>query len=382
MKQIVLSDDFFEELASQLNISETAFNSAERSYKAIGKIFEDYFKDFKIHVYPQGSTRLGTAIKPINENDDYDLDVVCEFLGDYFKSAEDLKKSVGKVLKENDIYNEKLKEGKRCWTLEYADSARFHMDILPCKSSGKVDHSIDITNKENGKYEYKSSNPFLYADWFDKKQEEEIKRELIKRNIAFSKDCKIDDLKKYGIRTTLQKAIQILKRHRDMTYINATKEELEDKPISIIITTLVSYMYTGEESISELIYKFITRVDEYLKKDSDGNYIIKNPVDNEENFADKWKTYPSRKEAFFNWINKLKKDLILSTKLLSDDKVVRFEHLKEIFGNAAINNIMKKEHLNSIAEINYIKPNQDDVITFSKNQEKNSLEVKEHTFYD
>ena len=382
MKLNVLSDDFFEELASQLNISETAFNSAEGSYKAIGKIFKDYFNDFKIHVYPQGSTRLGTAIKPINENDDYDLDVVCEFLGDYFKSAEDLKKSVGKVLEENDKYNEKLKEGKRCWTLEYADSARFHMDILPCKSSGKANHSIDITNKENGKYEYKSSNPFLYADWFDKKQEKEIKRELIKRNITFSKDCKIDDLKKYGIRTTLQKAIQILKRHRDMTYINATKEELEDKPISIIITTLVSYMYTGEESISELIYKFITRVDEYLKKDSDGNYIIKNPVDNEENFADKWKTYPSRKEAFFNWINKLKKDLILSTKLLSDDKVVRFEHLKEIFGNTAINNIMKKEHLNNIAEINYIKPNQDDVITFSKNQEKNSLEVKEHSFYD
>ena len=70
MKQNVLSDDFFEELASQLNISETAFNSAERSYKAIGKIFKDYFKDFKIHVYPQGSTRLGTAIKPINENDE------------------------------------------------------------------------------------------------------------------------------------------------------------------------------------------------------------------------------------------------------------------------------------------------------------------------
>lgn len=384
MKLNGLSEEFLEELAEQLNISDAAFSSAERSYDAVSNLLQKKFKNCKIHVYPQGSMRLGTAIKPINENDDYDLDLVCEFLGDYFTSAKDLKKSVGSALAENEIYKKKLKEGKRCWKLEYADSANFHMDILPCKSSDKGDKSIDITNKVENEYEYKSSNPYKYGLWFDILQKGEIIRELKKRNIVLSEDCEIDDLKTYKIRTVLQKTIQILKRHRDVTYLNASEKELENKPISIIITTIVGKMYTGSETIADLIYKFITQIDKYLVVDSKGIYHVTNPVDEEENFADKWETHPSRKKAFFDWIYKLKKDLILSSNLLSEDKIVRLEHLKKIFGASVISDIVKKEHFENKNKdkINYVKPNQDNVVVFSKEQDKNSLKVKEHTFYD
>ncbi len=382
MKINGVNEEFLEKLAEELNISDAAFNSAERSYDAVSKIIQKKFNNYKIHVYPQGSMRLGTAIKPINENDDYDLDLVCEFLGNYFINAKDLKKSVGVALAENEVYRKKLKEGKRCWKIEYADSANFHMDILPCKSSDKGDKSIDITNKIANEYEYKSSNPYKYGLWFDNLQKKEIIRELKKRNIVFSEECEIDDLKVYKVRTILQKTVQILKRHRDVTYVNASETDLENKPISIIITTLVGKMYTGNETIVDLIYKFVTQIDNYLVVDSKGIYHVTNPVDEEENFADKWATHPSRKKAFFDWISKLKNDLILSPNLLSEDKIVRLEHFKKIFGDNVISDIVKKEHFKNKDKINYVKLNQDNVVTFSEKKNVNSLKIKEHTFYD
>ena len=42
--------------------------------------------------------------------------------------------------------------------------------------------------------------------------------------------------------------------------------------------------------------------------DSNGTYLIENPVNHDENFADKWATHPKRKDNFFKWLQKLKED--------------------------------------------------------------------------
>ena len=47
----------------------------------------------------------------------------------------------------------------------------------------------------------------------------------------------------------LQRAVQLLKRHRDVTYANSTKEEKAAAPISIIITTLAAHAYQGEGDV-------------------------------------------------------------------------------------------------------------------------------------
>lgn len=166
---------------------------------------------------------LGTLIKPISEEDDYDLDAVCKVYHN-FDNPEDLKDLIGNVLKNSDRYKKMLQpEGKRCWTLKYSEDSHFHMDILPSSPNNDLDRSIKITHKENDSYEYKISNPEGYAEWFDKLQENERKRIYVTRNQAYSN--KVEDLRKFNIRTTLQKTIQILKRHRDIKYMNVTEEE-------------------------------------------------------------------------------------------------------------------------------------------------------------
>ena len=372
MKDKEIINEIYENIAEELNISDSVFENAKRSYKALGEFLENNI-EYPVEVYPQGSMNLGTLIKPIGDDDDYDLDAVCK-IHNNFDSPKDLKELVGNALKKSERYKKMLAdEGKRCWTLNYSDDSHFHMDILPSIPNNITDKSIKITHKENNSYKYMVSNPEAYADWFDKLQENERRNLYRIKNRQFSN--KVEDLRNFGIRTTLQKAIQILKRHRDIQYANATDEERECKPISIIITTLVGKMYSGNESILDLIDKFCTSYEEYIEIDSNGNYVIPNPVNKNENFADKWKIYPERQEAFFNWVENLKYDLITNNFMIFDDITEKTNYLKKLFGNKTITNVFEKR--NSSMSERYIDRKNIATITANKTDTK----VKEHTFF-
>ena len=359
-------NEMYEEIADELNISDAVLDSANKSYKALGEYLDNNLKDYKVTIFPQGSMNLGTLIKPINQDDDYDLDAVCKVYY-AFEFPADLKNLIGDVLKKSDRYSKLLvkEEGKRCWTLKYSEAANFHMDILPSMpNNGVNNNSIIITHKEDGNYTFMVSNPEDYATWFDKIQEKE-RRVIFERNKdKFS--AEVEDLRKYKIRTTLQKTIQILKRHRDIKYSNLPEEEKDKKPISIIITTLVGYMYTGEETILDLICKFVNNFQKY---------IIRNPINKDENFADKWEIYPERKDAFYSWVEGLKKDLITNNFMIFEDLVDKGNHLKKVFGTAVIESVFEKR-ANAMSK-KYIKT--ENVATLTSDETK--TEVRKHNFY-
>ena len=361
-------NEMYEEIADELNISDAVFDSANRS-------LDNNLEGYKVVIFPQGSMNLGTLIKPVDKSDDYDLDAVCKVYHD-FDSPEDLKNLIGDVLKNSDRYSKLLvkEEGKRCWTLKYSDDANFHMDILPSMpNSEENNNSIIITHKEDGKYTFMVSNPEDYAAWFDKLQEKERRILFEREKREFS--AKVEDLRKYKIRTTLQKTIQILKRHRDIKYRNASQEEKDNKPISIIITTLVGYLYTGDETILDLICKFVNDFHEYVEIDENGKYIIRNPINEEENFADKWAIYPQRKEAFYSWVEDLKKDLITNNFMIFDDLVDKGNHLKSIFGASVIESVFEKRAKTMGKK--YIKT--ESIATLTNNETKTA--VRKHNFY-
>lgn len=106
-----------------------------------------------------------------------------------------------------------------------------------------------------------------------------------------------EDLRQNKYKTNLQKAIQILKRHRDIMF----EKDPDNKPISIIITTIAGQVYSGENSILDTLLGFVDGVEIYLNanKKEDGSYSIPNPSYAEEDFADKWKDHPERKAGIF-----------------------------------------------------------------------------------
>ncbi len=298
--------ELLSKIADELNITSTMQDKAVQSYHAVGDWIGRGI-DYDVKIMPQGSMNLGTIIKPIDDSDDYDIDLVCLLEDGQQLEAEKIKEIIGDRLKNNTTYKMKMRrEGKRCWTLDYEE---FHMDILPCIPNDKYFAEpkftdIKLTHKnDSGIYEFRYSNPWSYHKWFENRMLDILLTE--KRILAKRNQVEIEAVPTYKIRTPLQQTIQLLKRHRDICF----QENHENEPISIIITTLSALAYNGETNLYDALCQILRCMSQYIIK-RNGEYWIENPVMKEENFADKWNIEPQKYLAFTKWLKQAEKEII------------------------------------------------------------------------
>jgi hypothetical protein len=354
--------NLLQQITEGLDIPESRYLEAKKRYEAVGEWLgkdESSLASYKPEIYPQGSFRLGTVIKPISNKDEYDVDLVC-YLADLKKektSQKELKRMIGDRLRQNETYTELLDvEGQRCWTLNYANE--FHMDILPAIADeelrslgGLYLDAVLITDKkmiEQNDSEWPKSNPKGYAEWFLSRQKTVFL--AMQKQLAESLKASIDDIPDYKIKTPLQRAVQILKRHRDIYFL---RKRNENKPISIIITTLAAHLYEGQGNVYSAIYDILNGIGEdSIKKE--GIFYIPNPVNPEENFADKWDEDPALPVAFFEWIKNAKEELGQNI-LLKRDNLEIGRTLEESLG-IKINDKVINERISTISPV-YVKVN-------------------------
>ncbi len=115
-----------------LELPESAYEKAKKRYDDIGEWLgrgESLCKNNNPHIFPQGSFRLGTAIRPLDEKEEYDLDLACKLREGINKDShtqEELKKLVGSEIEKYRMaknINAPLEEKHRCWRLEYAENS-------------------------------------------------------------------------------------------------------------------------------------------------------------------------------------------------------------------------------------------------------------------
>lgn len=312
------ANELLENISTDLDISESYFDKAVARYQSIGDWLgrkESSLLDFNPKVYPQGSLCLGTVIKPLSNADDYDLDIVIELdLSKKHVTQKRLKELIGVEIigyaKAHNM-NHLPKNGKRCWAVEYAEGANFHMDILPSipddagfrmlleakqMRSCHEDFAISITDKEWPNYntisqDWPQSNPKGYAAWF--KERTELAKHIAM--FAESRGISIDEVPEFRVKTPLQRAVQLLKRHRDLVF----QRNGDFKPISIIITTLSALAYKGESDVLAALSNITSQMGHFIVFDG-RRYSIKNPVNPLEDFADRWSVADA--EHFFKWL--------------------------------------------------------------------------------
>lgn len=357
-------NEIFEELAKNLDISETDYKNAVKSYQAVGGWLADNNSSlslYKPEILPQGSFLLGTMVKPVNENDELDVDVVCRLEGKNANWAQyHLKNAIGDRLKDNGTYKEMLRnrEGRRCWTLHYADSSKYHMDILPSivskgykeileKAYSSLEFqdfnqtAIRITDKFEENYyvdtnpnNWQKSNPFGYAIWFQQKCSLSIVKSLFLSE-------SINPIPTYNNeKLPLQRVVQLLKRHRDIMFNGH-----EDKPISIIITTLSSKAYQKETDIISALNSVVSRMESFIEErySEKHDQIVKwiaNPINPEENFADKWAENPQKEQNFYEWMRRIKSDLSKAYELRG------IHNIEESFSKSFGENVTKSSFVN------------------------------------
>lgn len=325
------------QIAEGLDISPSDYALAQDRFNAVQAWLADgqYKSGSGANIFLQGSFRLGTVVRPLSGDSegDYDIDQVCELTIPHANQSPGiLKHDIGNRLSENDDYRRMMdEEGRRCWTLVYSSSEGrpgFHIDVLPAITSSFGEaYQIDITDKSKADYSWKSSNPNGYYHWFKARNTvfgdlvESQRQRIYAANGEQYKSA--SDVPLQLVRTSLQRAIQVMKRHRDTYFLN-----LDNKPISIILTTITTHHYDGSP-IRDVIRRFARYVidrHETLLRDGGierdgvldfiaGKWLVRNPVhaereiEEQENFADKWSENSDLTTSFFAWVYQLDRDL-------------------------------------------------------------------------
>ena len=325
-------DDFLIKIAEALDIPDDVYEDATLKYDDIGSwlAMEDSdLKSYSPEIYSQGSFRLGTVVHPIFKDHEYDIDLVCHLKLDKDRTTQkNLKQIVGDRLKKRDDLKDILTSSRRCWILDFPSEAQmphFHMDVLPSiPNSERPPTGILLTDREL--LQWQKSNPKAYAEWFYDRMKiifTQRLNELAKSIQAAS----VEEIPYWRVKTPLQRVVQILKRHRDIYF----KDSQDNKPVSIIITTLAARAYNNQQSIYDALTQIIQTIETNWGKQNfvenrNGRWWVVNPVDPDENFADKWNEYPERREAFVQWLKKIRIDFIgVSKKQTLEEAVALLE---------------------------------------------------------
>ncbi len=288
-------EDLLDKMAEAVQLDDTRYDRMKTSYESVKKWIEKdeiFFKPYNYDVYPHGSVRILTTVKPIGK-DEFDLDIAIHLKSNTPHTPQriyaELKRCMELYAKKHGL---KIEAKNRCIRLNYAGD--FHMDILPGIQENALDQNkIKVPDRELG--DWVSSNPRGYGDWFMGKAN--LVRESFLEKALRAEKLPADNFKH---KKPLQRAVQLIKRYRDMYF----QKDDTYKTSSIILTTIAGQFYQGEESIFDTVDNIITTIRTKINQPI-GRLKIVNPVNAEEDFTDKWDDEPEYYEAFKKFANHL-----------------------------------------------------------------------------
>lgn len=298
---------------------------AIRRYQALGEELDEIWSATRgeNRIFAQGSFRLGTVTRRVNG--DIDIDIDCVAVRDIDRSSitqEELKEEVGRAVKayarRPDSGSPIVTESDRCWTLSWPG---MHLDVLPAIPVFASLEGLLITDKSVRTWQH--SNPEGYANWFHGRMAVEFREE----EVRLAKALQVDDVPAWQIKTSLQRSVQALKRHRDLYFV----DRREHRPSSIVITTLAAKAYSGGGDLFDVL-RDVTRLMPSFIEYEDGRWSLPNPVEPDENFTDYWGSEPELPKRFFEWMAAAQRDFAGFNGVAGLDVMAR--HLEKAFGSS------------------------------------------------
>jgi hypothetical protein len=280
-------DSLLFDVCESLQLTPTHHQKAVERYKAIARLLDESdtsFGHIDSNLYPQGSMKLGTTVKPLDGP--HDLDFVSEFnISHTLVNPMGLLNEMHRMFKEHGVYGGMVELKNRCVRIVYKDE--FYLDVLPaCRDLTNGGACIKVPDRDTRNWT--SSNPAGYAAWFEKATRQILVQRAAEGMRAVDKAASIEPvptLEAAEEKTVLQLVVQLLKRWRDIHYADSTFP-----PISIVLTTLAAGLYRGERSLSESLLFVLDRIVERLDEARLAGRRVRvyNPVHSEEDFSERW----------------------------------------------------------------------------------------------
>lgn len=328
------------DMVDRIDLTKTQRERAETLYENLCNALRN--EDIKVRFYAQGSFASRTVIRPFKDGVDkaFDIDVIYEIQDDKnkFKPGE-LKDLIKEAIKTTQ-YWEKTTVHDKCFTVEYAeqDGVAFSIDLVPAipedlqsksklnlitEQSHLIDTAIAIPSVSNSTSEWVTNNPKGYLKWFERELSifnENYIEAYRKREVY----ANIEDLPKDDGANNLRTVIKFLKRNRDVFFAEI---ESDNKPASIIITTIVAKMaqfLIPTVSSLDLLSQVLDQL-RYLAPNTDTNiyspsfdpfikniirrdnndWQLYNPANGKDNLLDGWNDNVKLQKDFFEWVSHL-----------------------------------------------------------------------------
>jgi hypothetical protein len=336
---------------SSLELTQVQRADVEATYHECGEHLALKLGRTKIsgEIFPQGSMRLGTVIRPLrNITDVFDLDVVfLLLLPSSGKLPSNFRDDVGSHLRQK--YNGTVKPLAKGWRLDFSKERDYHLDVIPAMISSTGGNIIAITDSNN----WRDSNPRDYATWFEsraKLQPRFAVEAMAKEGAILANRASIEPLPEHTpFKQPLQRIVQIAKRHRDY-YFSRVNKDSSQMPASIVLTTLLAKAYErcvnsrAYESGFDLMLSCVEDMPNYFDQMplseaiSQEVYILRNPSLSSENLVEKWKDRRLA-QAFRDWHGSL---MVFLRAIIGTDSDPR-RLLTETLGDKPINAAFAKQ---------------------------------------
>lgn len=336
----------FDSIAENVDLTETQLENIQSAYKGVGKYLAscDHPLLREAQIYPQGSIRLKTAVKPL-QTDEYDVDLILFLPNAINADRQNIVSVVKEHLLKHGTYRHLIEDLPRGFRINY--KGNYHLDITPSKSYDFSDlkgHPLWVVDKKQG---FKESNPEGMALLFDDACKKIPKRVIRTDFVEALSGKSVEDFPEQGFKKPLNRIVQILKRHRDIWASESSNSFADFKPISVVITTLCSKAYI-EVATSQKVYTndfdILLDVLELMPHHIEvlnGEVLIANPSMRMENYAEKWNRLAKNegenyRNAFGAWHSAAVESISKFADSQAEGLDVVFNSFNNFFGNTAV----------------------------------------------
>ena len=287
------NQEFQEFLRDHVNLNQGRLDTLESGVRGVNGHLKDHLEGYQ-KMERQGSYALGTIIKPVDDNDEYDADIQIVMNPNPKWEPRDYVLKINRSLADNKTYADKLRLKTRCVMVDYAGD--FHLDVVPRVT---INNKHYVSNRIDNKFE--ETDGTGYRDWLNEKNR------ITGGN--------------------LKRVVRLLK------YLRDHKNSFTAK--SILLTTLagntIKASDEGKESVStfaDTLSAVLTRIDNYLQQHPNMPQI-KNPVLATENFNRHWD-----QKKYANFRNRMQSYALTASRAKAEPSGQKaIELWRELFGD-------------------------------------------------
>jgi hypothetical protein len=346
LEQKQFSFRVFRDIVQSLDLTPTQLEKVEEAYRGVGTHLANSDNPLlkNTEIYPQGSIRLRTAVKPLG-SDEFDIDLILYLPNATNATRDQIMVAVREHLKKHETYKKKLSDLPRGFRINYA--GKYHLDITPGKDyleCIRLGQPLWVPDKRE---QFKETNSKGLAEWFETNALR-LPEFMKKAQFLDAKENRsIENIPDQSDKSLLSIFVQILKRHRD-EWANKDDNELgEYKPISVLITTLATHAYEHVILLNPNYnneYDIFLDVIEYMPmfiENSGDHFYVRNPSMREENYAEKWNRKKNSEgtmlqNAFLEWHDNVRNTVDLLAELSSKGTDKLFNSFTDSFGKAPV----------------------------------------------